>query len=181
MKTSATLPGQQPPPGALFCNLSKGFVAWVDEADYPNLAVFKWSALNSRGRFYAVRGRPRPGVGLILMHREILPPPSLGFEVDHIEHRPEIRVVDNRRINLRLATRSFNNANARKRAGSRSLYKGVYLHACGKWCARIRLDGRTYSLGLHFAETDAAHAYDRAAREMFGSFARCNFPEGEAR
>ncbi|GAI42385.1 unnamed protein product, partial [marine sediment metagenome] len=34
-------------------------------------------------------------------------------------------------------------------------------------------------LGLHLDEEDAARAYDRAAREFYKSYAKCNFEEKE--
>jgi len=37
-------------------------------------------------------------------------------------------------------------------------------------------DGKSLYLGTYTDETDAARAYDAAARQKFGEFARCNFP-----
>jgi hypothetical protein len=46
-----------------------------------------------------------------------------------------------------------------------------------KWLAQIVVKGQGRSLGRYLVEADAAHAYDRAAREAWGSFARCNFED----
>lgn len=47
----------------------------------------------------------------------------------------------------------------------------------GKYEARIRIDGVLKHLGLFVVERDGALAYDAAAREHFGEFARLNFSE----
>jgi hypothetical protein len=54
------------------------------------------------------------------MHRLILGIPN--SEVDHVNGNP----LDNRRVNLRLATRAQNSANTRSRKNTTSKYKGVY-------------------------------------------------------
>lgn len=88
--------------------------------------------------------------------------------------------TDNRFCNLREATRSENARNSRPRAGA-SKFKGVTWHEKSEaWRARIRLNGRNASLGLYPSEVDAAKAYDAAAREHFGDYARPNFPEVRA-
>ncbi len=59
-----------------------------------------------------------------------------------------------------------------------SQYKGVTLHKPnGKWKAYIDIDGRKQHLGYFIKETDAAKAYDKAAKHCFGEYARFNFPE----
>ena len=58
-----------------------------------------------------------------------------------------------------------------------SLYKGVcWSKAAKKWTATISTEGRSKYLGLFEREQDAALAYDRAARRLFGSHAYQNFP-----
>jgi len=75
--------------------------------------------------------------------------------------------------NLRLATRSQNNANRR----ARNKYKGVSLHKkSGLWRARINLGGKETTT-YHETEVAAAHAYDMLASKAHGSFAYLNFPE----
>ena len=74
--------------------------------------------------------------------------------------------------NLRLATRSQNNANRKPRGR----FKGVSLHAqSGLWRCRIRIDGKEVT-SYHATDELAAHAYDEIASRVFGSFARLNFP-----
>jgi hypothetical protein len=58
--------------------------------------------------------------------------------------------------------------------------QGVVVHRDknGKWKAGIRVGGRQTFIGLFDDEVEAARAYDRKAREMFGEFAYLNFPDG---
>ena len=45
----------------------------------------------------------------------------------------------------------------------------------GKFLAQIKANGGCRFLGYHDDPVEAARAYDRAAREHFGEFARTNF------
>ena len=86
---------------------------------------------------------------------------------------------NNTKANLRLCTPSQNNYNTRVRKTKRtSKYKGVSRHKKSKsYAARIRYVGKLYDLGLFADEVEAAKAYDKKARELFGEFAYLNFPE----
>ena len=89
-----------------------------------------------------------------------------------IDHRDQDR-RNNRLINLRLATRSQNNANSKVREGK--LYsdkRGVsFDRARGLWVAQIRHDKRQHNLGRFASEEEAAAAYAAAYRAFFGEFA----------
>jgi len=93
--------------------------------------------------------------------------------VDHINGNG----LDNRKANLRLATRRQNQFNRRQRCDAvLSKYKGVtFRKKTNKWLVRIGYCGRRINLGLFDNETDAAKAYDEAAKELFGEFAALNF------
>lgn len=136
------------------------------------LLGYKWYLHRDYDRnLYAARRVPLGSERVVLrMHRVIMDaaPDAL---VDHINGNG----LDNRRCNLRFATRTENQCNRRLTKTNASGYKGVRLHRqSGKWSARIRLDGRVVSLGYFCAAEEAAHAYDRAAIELFGEFAKTN-------
>ena len=75
-----------------------------------------------------------------------------------------------------------NNRNCRKsKSGVTSLYKGVFRRKSEKkWCAAICSGGKKTLLGYFATEEGAARAYDAAALEFHGAFARLNFPESQA-
>jgi len=85
--------------------------------------------------------------------------------------------LDNRRENLRVASRTQNLGNQRKQAGKTNPFKGVWWHeVSGKWRASIQVNGKQKHLGMFVDPVDAALAYDTAARSHFGAFAHANFP-----
>jgi hypothetical protein len=108
------------------------------------------------------------------MHREVIRLPG-HLVVDHINHNG----LDNRKANLRPATRAQNNYNrlAIKRKGATSKYKGVaWKKDKNKWRARLHFNGKLMFLGYFDNQIDAAKAYDKAAKECYGPFACLNFP-----
>ncbi len=145
--------------------LTKGYLALVDDANFARLSQLKW-CYNSSG--YAVHYEDRR---TIFMHRLIMnAPPHL--QVDHINQNR----LDNRRENLRFATRSQNQANKGRQANNTSGYKGVSFRA-GKWEARIRVAGGRLQLGRFDDPVTAALVYDAASRLFNVDFAGVNFPE----
>jgi len=151
--------------------LTRGHVAIVNDADHQWLSRWNWCAKVDGAHVYAVRrdytsDPPR----MVRMHRQILQP---GSELD-TDHRNGDG-LDNRRGNLRPCTRSQNLMNATKRSGCTSIYKGVsWFKPIGKWRAYIVRDQRQQSLGYFDDEQEAARAYNEAAAQLFGQFARLN-------
>lgn len=95
--------------------------------------------------------------------------------VDHKDGNPS----NNRWDNLRQADEYTNQQNRRGSRFTNNPYKGIYWSKrARKWAASIRKDGKEKYLGLHPNAIQAAMAYDSAALEMFGEFAKINFPEG---
>ena len=70
---------------------------------------------------------------------------------------------DNRPCNLREATHSQNTCNRRG-------VTGVTLHKGGKFQAQIKLQGRSYYLGLYANREDAEAAYREASARLHGEF-----------
>lgn len=157
----------EPPGDIKRIPLGHGQYVLVDAADYEWLNQWKWTVY---GHGYAVRQEKGK---TIYMHREIMQAPK-GMIVDHIDGNPR----NSYRRNLRLCTPTENAGNTVKRAGFTSRFKGVFLNkAVGKWCATIQFKGQSTGLGYFADEVEAARAYDLAAVERFGAFARPNFPE----
>jgi AP2 domain-containing protein/HNH endonuclease len=152
--------------------LTQGKVALVDDDMFEYLNQWKWFISKEGYTYYAVRSGKRPIRKQIRMHRVIINAPD-GVEVDHRDGDG----LNNQRYNLRIATRSQNQANQPLGRNSTSGYKGVSWHkGTGKWRATIFVSGRQIALGLYDQAEDAARAYDLAAIEHFGPYARTNLP-----
>lgn len=150
-----------------------GRQAFVDVPDLALVAPFAWSLLTgSAGSVYAVG---RAGPHRTLMHILLAQPP-FGLLVDHWDRDG----LNNRRSNLREATKSQNSQNGHPGRRGMTPYKGVAFHRhSGLWHATITKDGRQTSLQYHKTPAAAAQAYDRAAIELFGTFALTNEAMGK--
>lgn len=149
--------------------LTQGKFAIVDDELFEWLNQWKWCAHKNRNTYYAERG----GKGHIQMHREIL---GLtygdGKLSDHINHNG----LDNRQSNIRICTNAENLQNQRPQKDKTSKYKGVrWSKVAEKWRAYIKKNKKWSCLGYFANEIDAAKAYNRKAKELFGEFACPNF------
>lgn len=153
---------------AMLVPLTLGQFAVIDVADAELIGRHNWQARRAKSRYYAQR---RDGTG---MHNEIMPLPD-GLIPDHIDGDG----LNNRRGNLRPATYAGNAQNARLRKDNTTGYRGVSLHRrTGKYHATIN----KRVIATRDTAEEAAHVWDAKARELFGEFARLNFPqEGEQR
>lgn len=95
-----------------------------------------------------------------------------GESVDHIN----MNKLDCRKANLRIATKSQNLANRGPAKHNKSGFKGVYFcRQTGRYRAEIRFNNQRVKIGRFDTAEAAARAYDTAALEMHGEFARLNF------
>lgn len=93
-----------------------------------------------------------------------------------VDHKNRNR-DDNRWENLRLASRSENNANSRVKHHNVLGLKGVKETLSGRFAARIYKDKQFYCLGTYDTAEEAHQAYAKAAAQMHGDFAYpgCDF------
>src|SRR5690606_25463401 len=159
--------------GSKWIQLGHDRFTLVDEDDYHILNKHNWSVHKK----YAYRIEFIDGKRVhIYMHRLLTDAPSLQ-EIDHINGD----TLDNRKSNLRFATRSQNAMNKVDRGvGSETGYRGVYFTKNNCFYSIITINRKQLYLGTYNYAKSAAEAYDDAARLYFGEYGRYNFPrEGE--
>jgi hypothetical protein len=155
--------------------LTKGMYAIVWEGDYNILSQWTWCAVycKSTNTYYAERaGKRKNGIQeRIKMHRVIMGlMEGDSREVDHINTEC---TLDNRRDNLRIATRAEQQRNQRKSRANTSGFKGVGFHKqTGKWRAYIAVNYKFIHLGLFLTKEDAYDAYCEASKRYHGEFGR---------
>lgn len=151
--------------------LDKGKSTLVDGQDAHLLREYSWHASPMGRNWYVVASKTANGKKrTLLLHRLITGAPH-GVEVDHINGDG----LDNRRCNLRLCNHAENLRNSRRSSANRSGFKGVHWHnASGKWRAQIQCLSVRRHLGLFDSISDAVAAYNAAAFEVHGEFARVN-------
>lgn len=153
-------------------DLSQGLRAIVDDDDFDWLSQMRWCAHREGRQIYAWSYKNVDGRQTYLkMHRIILNAPQCAV-VDHVNGNG----LDNRRENIRLATRTENCANRGKTVSGTSKYKGVHWSSRrNRWIAQIKKNRVGKYIGSFSTEVEAAQNYDMAARILFGGFARMNF------
>lgn len=154
-------------------NLFGGKQAKVDDWDYEVLKNYRWHlaptgyAQNSkyRGNYKSVN---------TLMHRAILWSPP-GYEVDHVNGDK----LDNRKENLRIASRSENEQNKAPSVKNHSGFKGVsWDRLRSKWRASIGVNRKSVHLGRFDSKTDAIRAYDAAVERYYQDGRVNGIPKG---
>jgi hypothetical protein len=152
--------------------LTQGFVAIIDRIDI-DLTDKTWSScIPKKRKVYA--GRDENGIRVYLHHvifeRTIGRKLNKGETVDHVDVNP----LNNKRDNLRLASKGQQQYNTSRRSDNASGFKGVHYRAGSSkpWRAEITKDRKRYILGYFLTPEEAHRAYIEKAKELFGEFAR---------
>lgn len=150
-------------------SLTQGKFAQVDDVDFDWLNQWKWYYLSSG---YAARDVTiNYKKTCILMHTVLAV--ALGFSSPDHKNRDRL---DNRRSNLRPASRFQQLQNTRRRSDNTSGYKGVWWNASrNRWTVRLQFEGKLIWGGSFLSKEEAALSYDRLAKKFFGEFASINF------
>lgn len=147
--------------------LTRGYVAFVDDEDFALVSPHAWAARGSEDRSVGLYAVATINGRVVRMHNLLMQPPP-GFLVDH---RDGDGLNNSRAENLRVCTPKQNAANRRQNANSSTSYKGVSIVRGRYVQAQI---GNAY-IGRFPNETAAALAYDEAAITAYGDFANLNF------
>jgi len=155
--------------------LTHGYETIIDASDLELVVKYDWFARvrhkadGSIRTVYAVRSKKIVRkTRMVGIHRAILNAPD-GVEVDHIDGDG----LNNRRSNLRLASRAQNQKNKGRPISNSSGVKGVtWCAERGKWQAQISDANKHYNLGRFDKIEDAAAAYAAASAKFHGEFGR---------
>lgn len=158
---------------AVEIEIAKGYTTLLSREDI-DLARFRWGIHKGiTGRLYIRRRR-------ILNHKKqwqwlhrVVLERTLGRKlerdenVDHINNDP----LDNRRDNLRVASRSQNLANTLRSTNRYSKLKGArYNKRYKSWSSSIQIDGKLIYLGTFSTDKEAHEAYKKAHAKRYGEF-----------
>jgi hypothetical protein len=125
-----------------------------------------WSFKKTTGRYVVkIDSKTYATARIIYLHVHGV----LHDEIDHID----LDRTNDRIGNLRVATHSQNCMNKRISPLNTSGYKGVrWDKKAGRWYAVIQRDGKRHELGRFTSKELAHEAYQKAAKELHGEFAR---------
>jgi len=92
------------------------------------------------------------------------------FPSGNLDHKNRNR-LDNRIINLRVATGAQNAANSKRRTSNRGLLKGAFWDKHHqRWTSSIGHNGKPIYLGTFTTAEEAHAAYCKAAKRLHGEF-----------
>lgn len=170
----------RPEPGDEIIELTQGKQAIVSACDYEMLVRHNWYAQKQyrSDNWYActhvyIDGRRT----VVSMQRMLLGITDSNLMADHMDGN----TLNNRRSNLRVATRSQNGANRVPIRGKRYLgisRKVVRGHVY--WIASLQVNG-VYYASNHREEWEAAIGYNKLAIKHHGEFARLNMVKPSGR
>jgi len=126
----------------------KGLFFQIDEEDYQRVSQHGWS--------FSTFGYIKAGINgkCIYLHRFLLNPPD-EIEIDHINRDK----LDNRSVNLRLASRSLNCLNVEARKDNKFGCRGVsYFKPRGTYVARIQIENKRRIIGYFKTVEEAVEA-----------------------
>jgi hypothetical protein len=147
--------------------LHNGLVAKFDNASFEIFSRFKLKD-NGKYVFRVWRGRE------LVTNREVLGLGRISGGQRSVVHKNGDR-LDLRKSNLRLLTHSEKNHLSNHKRASSSEYRGVCkVKNRNLYKAQIGKEGVIYYLGYFKNPEDAAKAYNKKAKELYGEFAYQN-------
>jgi len=142
--------------------------ALIDDIHFDRLSKFKWFMVESGGIYKNLRKN--------VLEKHVSLANSVMQTFDVLYDHKDRDSFNNLESNLRKCTYQQNSFNRKKHKNCSSKYKGVYWDKkAHNWRSQITIDYKTLYIGSFDCEIQAALAYDKKARELFGEFANCNF------
>jgi len=139
---------------------SNGDKFYIDTLDYDLVKNYCWRI----DKFGYVVANSRNGSNKIIrIHRLIMGATTNDTYVDHKNWDK----LNNKRSNLRIATKSQNNINIKRKSNNTTGYTGVtYNKKFNKYCARISINGKRIFLGWFDDINDAIQARHKAELDL---------------
>lgn len=135
---------------------SSGEMFYVDIDDYDKVRNYCWR-ISEKG--YVIANRRDGSNRIVWLHRLVMNVDESNIFVDHRNWDKS----NNRKSNLRIATKSENNINIKRRINNTSGYTGVCLNKnTGKYNARISKNGKRFHLGTFESFEEAVLARHKA-------------------
>lgn len=153
---------------------SNGYEIQVSDEDFEFLSHWSWFVHERFGNPHNVL---RTGRGKYFgLGHEVLKRRGIKFK-GQIDHKDR-NILNGQFENLSPATASQNQANQGIDSRNSTGYKGVSWDKINnKYRAIIQIQGCVIRLGRFTDPVEAAKAYDKEAKRLFGAFAFLNFPE----
>lgn len=120
---------------------NSGKVFMIDKEDFEKVKDYCWRfSVNG----YVVANSKDLTNSTINIHRLILNPNK-----DEIVDHKDWNKADNRKLNLRVCSKSQNNVNIKRKKNNTSGYTGVKLNKQGNWVAQISFNNKRIHLGTY--------------------------------
>ena len=149
---------------------SKGEEFWFDKEDYDKVKDYYWRK-DPHGYLRSQIFDPDTKKYIIFSFHRIVTDCPDDLVPDHINGKR----FDNRKCNLRIATRCQNNMNMRLSRNNTSGVKGVnFDKRLQKWRSRINVNKKTIELGYFNKFEDAVKVRKEAEEKYFGQFSYDN-------
>ena len=154
--------------------LTQGKFAIVDDEDFEYLNRFYWQIYKSGdGIVYPVRAVPTERRTISIRMVNLIVNGKKGHYLRHINGDR----LDCRKENLELLSTNHKRQlrrNINPKDGRTSIYRGVYRKLSNGskcWVAQIGHKNERIHIGNFYKEKDAARAYNKRAREIYGDLA----------
>lgn len=136
--------------------------ALVDLDDIDKIRNYKW--YERTDHYVAAVTKDKKSIKL---HQFVMPEKKEKIDIDHINHDR----LDNRKSNLRFATRTQNSQNRSLQSNNNSGVPGIYWHKQHKkWQALIVVNGERIDLGRYENLEDAKNIRKEAEIKYFGEW-----------
>lgn len=135
----------------------------IDKDDYDKVKEYCWR-FDPNG--YVIANAKKSSNKIIRLNRFIM---NADESISCVDHK-NWNKSDNRKSNLRIATKTENNINIHRKANNTSGYTGVTKNNNGYWVARISKNGIRYYLGTYKTFEEAVKVRHKAEMLLHGEW-----------